>query len=119
MRENEMRVFSSGATRNTDSEKLDYEGFISPLVLKRYAQYMHKHRVQADGKLRDSDNWQKGIPISAYMKSLWRHLIELWIIHRRFHDRWPDNALADAKEEALCAIIFNAFGYLHELKKDN
>jgi hypothetical protein len=106
-----MRTFDTGATRDSDSDKLDYEGFLSPLTLRRYAEYMHQHQKQADGKTRASDNWQKGIPFTAYMKSLWRHLVELWTAHRS--ESWHT---AD-KEEALCAIIFNASGYLHELLK--
>ncbi len=106
-----IRVFESGATRDTGDGKLDYDGFLSPLTLPRYAEYMHSHRIQSDGKLRDSDNWQKGIPLDAYMKSLWRHLIEVWAAHR-LGENFPDD-----KEEALCAIIFNASGYLHELLK--
>ena len=108
-----MRKFDTGATRDSDNNKLDYEGFYSPYVLRRYAEYMHKHRVQADGELRDSDNWQRGIPLSAYMKSFWRHFMELWTFHRH-----PAQELADrAIEDTLCAIIFNAMGYLHEIMK--
>ena len=109
-----MRTFDSGATRDSDDTKLDYEGFLSPYVLRRYAEYMNKHRVQADGETRESDNWQKGIPLHAYMKSLWRHLIELWTLHRLSH-RGP--VRREPFEEALCAIIFNASGYLHETVK--
>ena len=54
-----MRTFDTGATRDSDNDKLDYEGFLSPLVLRRYAEYLHKHRKQSDGKIRTSDNWQK------------------------------------------------------------
>src|SRR5271157_1815692 len=79
-----MRTFDTGATRSAEADKLDYDGFLSPLVLERYAQYLNKHRVQADGKLRDSDNWQKGMPKSAYMKSAWRHFISLWKFHRGY-----------------------------------
>ena len=68
-----VRTFDTGATRDTDDGKLDYEGFISPLVLERFARYMHTHRLQPDGTLRDSDNWQKGIPRDQYIKSAWRH----------------------------------------------
>ncbi len=108
-----MREFATGATRNTDTTKLDFEGFFSPLVLERRAQYMHKNRLQADGKLRDSDNWQKGIPFDAYMKSGFRHFFEWWSTHRE-HD--PATEL-DATEEAICALMFNCEGYLHELLK--
>ena len=52
-----MRKFDTGATRNNDETRLDYEGFLSPLVLERFAQYIHKNRVQDDGTIRASDNW--------------------------------------------------------------
>ena len=107
-----MREFATGATRDSEEGKLDYEGFLSPLVLERYAQYMNKHRVQADGKLRASDNWQKGIPRDAYMQSLWRHFFDVWKEHRGLKSR-------EGLENALCAVIFNAMGYLfEELKED-
>lgn len=106
-----MRTFETGATRDSDDGKLDYEGFLSPLALERYAKYMHKHRKQADGQMRDSDNWQKGIPREAYMKSLWRHMFDVWCIHRDVDDRTVP------LDEALCAVIFNAMGMLHEHEK--
>ncbi len=113
-----MRTFETGATRDDDETKPDYEGYLSPLVIQRFGEYMTKHRKQADGKLRDSDNWQKGIPIAAYMKSLWRHLVELWAIHRKYRMAWPPPlSKATEIEDALCAIIFNASGYLHEILK--
>jgi hypothetical protein len=104
----EVRRFESGATRDTEEGKLDFEAFLSPLVLLRYAEYMHEHRKQSDGQLRDGDNWQKGIPKDAYMKSLLRHVMDAWLFHRY---RGAD-AKAENIEEALCAIIFNAMGYL-------
>ena len=70
-RVNKIRMFPSGATRDGDEAKLDYEGFLSPFVVERYAEYMQKHRVQSDGQLRDADNWQKGIPREAYIQSGW------------------------------------------------
>ena len=102
-----MREFMTGATRETDVSKYDYEGFLSPLVLVRYGQYMDKHRVQADGKLRDSDNWQRGIPLDAYIKSAWRHFMDVWMEHRGQPSR-------EGLEDALCALMFNVMGYLHE-----
>lgn len=106
-----MREFKTGATRDTDEGKNDYEGFLSPLVIQRFGDYMTKHRKQADGKLRDSDNWQKGIPQTAYMKSAWRHFIDWWKEHRGIPTK-------DGIEEALCALIFNVQGYLHEYLKE-
>jgi hypothetical protein len=102
-----LRTFETGATRDTAEGKLDYEGFLSPLVLQRFAQYMDEHRVQSDGTLRDSDNWQKGIPLDQYMKSGWRHFFDWWAGHRGgSHDM-----------EALCALLFNVMGYMHEALK--
>lgn len=104
-----MRQFDSGATRDTDEGKLDYEGFLSPVVLERYAEYMDKHSIQADGKRRASDNWQKGIPRSAYMKSMWRHFFDVWKLHRQ-----GEQADSLTMEEALCALLFNVMGYLRQ-----
>ena len=106
-----MRKFETEATRNDDDDKLDYEGFISPLVIHRFAQYMHKHRFQADGVIRNSDNWQKGIPKVSYMKSGYRHFFDWWTEHRGFGSR-------EGMEDALCGLLFNAMGYLHEVLRD-
>src|SRR5262245_19170312 len=105
-----MRQFETGATRDQDESKLDYEGFLSPLVLQRYAEYMHLHRRQADGVWRDSDNWQKGMPLESFMKSQWRHMMDQWLEHRGFEGR-------EDIEEAICGVMFNAMGYLHEVLK--
>jgi hypothetical protein len=113
----EIREFDTGATRDSEVGKLDFEGFLSPSALERYAEYMNAHRVQSNGELRDSDNWQKGIPVAAYMKSMWRHFFDLWKLHRgeEANDKRDHHAISE--EEALCAIIFNAMGYLHVLTK--
>jgi hypothetical protein len=70
---------------------------------------MHKHRFQADGSLRDSDNWQKGIPLAAYVKSAWRHFLDVWAHHRGFGE-----LAREPLEDAVCACLFNLSGYLHE-----
>jgi hypothetical protein len=106
-----MRTFDTGATRNPDDDKLDFEGFLSPQVLERYSQYMHQHRKQEDGTMRESDNWQLGIPMVQYMKSGWRHFFDWWKRHRK-----NDKGLL--LEETLCGVIFNASGYLHEILKE-
>jgi len=105
-----VRAFETGATRSSEVGKHDFEGFLSPLTLERFAEYMSKHRIQADGTLRPSDNWQKGIPLDSYMKSMWRHFFEVWMSHR-----WTKDAVG--QEEALCALLFNVMGYLHEMRK--
>lgn len=107
-----MRTFDTGATRDSDAGKPDYEGFLSPLVIEAFGRYMLKHQTQADGSQRDSDNWQKGIPQPAYMKSGWRHFFDWWGFHRGMKLNG-----ATTLEDAICALIFNAQGYLHEYLK--
>ena len=114
--EHTVRCFESGATRDTDDGKFDYEGFLSPQVIERYGAYMHSHRKQSDGQLRDSDNWQKGIPFTVYMKSAWRHFYDWWHCHRQSQKN-PDGYDYSFLEESLCAVLFNTMGYLHELMK--
>ncbi len=109
-----MREFETGATRDTDQNKLDYEGFLSPLVLKRYAEYLNKHRSQADGQLRDSDNWQKGIPKNVYIKSCWRHFMDWWTYHRNPELPPTTQDWDETFEDSMCAVLFNTMGYLHE-----
>lgn len=111
-----MRTFSTGATRNSDGGKLDFEGFLSGPFLQMFAEYMDEHRVQADGQLRASDNWQKGIPCDAYMKSMWRHFFDLWMLHRGYAGR-VENGKATAMQDALCGLFFNVQGYAHEWLK--
>jgi hypothetical protein len=72
---------------------------------------MDKHRKQADGELRDGDNWQKGIPKDAYIKSAWRHFLDWWKEHRGYASR-------DGLDEALGALLFNIMGYWHEVLKN-
>jgi hypothetical protein len=106
-----MRQYDTGATRDTDEGKNDYEGFLSPLVIREFGNYMTKHRVQADGELRNSDNWQRGMPKDDYIKCGWRHWLDFWLFHRGHVGR-------ETIKEALCAIMFNVMGYLHEILKE-
>ena len=105
-----MREFEGGATRDNNYHKPEFGGFLSPPVLRRFAAYMHKHRMQADRALRASDNWKKGMPRRDYLESLLRHTIDVWeSITGDYTTPPPDT------EEALCAVIFNAQGLLREL----
>ena len=52
-----IRTFKTGATRDTDENKLEPWGFTSALVEKAFSEYMQDHRTQSDGGLRDSNNW--------------------------------------------------------------
>jgi hypothetical protein len=112
-----IRQFSTGATRNLSDHKMDYEGFNSPFVEQRFAQYMHTHRKQKDGTLRESDNWQKGLPEKETLKSLIRHTFDLWLLARGGAPRDPDTGQLCDKEDLLCAIRFNTTSLLHETLK--
>lgn len=115
-----IRTFETGATRNLDNSKNDYEGFLSPFVIKSFGDYMTSHRKQKDGTLRDSDNWQKGIPIDVYMKSMFRHFLDVWTIHRGGTAISPDTGEQVDLIEALNAVLFNVQGMMHEtLKKES
>lgn len=101
------RTFDTGAIRDISDAKLDYDGFLSPLVLKRYAEHMHTFRKLPDGSSRTSDNWQLGIPKDEYLKSMFRHFVAVWSSHRGVSNE------SDIAAE-LCALLFNVSGYLHE-----
>jgi len=111
----EMRVFESGATRNVEVDP-DYHGFLSPLALHAYGEYMHRHRLQADGTLRDSDNWQKGIPNDAFVRSLVRHVHDIQLVF----DGYGEFARQDDRDDNvllahLSAALFNVQGMLHNV----
>ncbi len=104
-----MRTFDTGATRDSNDNKLAYDGFLSPVALRRFALYMHHHRLQPDGTLRDAGNWKKGIPLDSYKESLIRHVMDFW--------EFAENGELEAADEAACAILFNVQGWLHERNK--
>jgi len=108
----EVREFATGATRSPMANKLCYSGFLSPLAQKRFAEYMHLHRTQSDGAIRDPDNWKKGIPMESFMDSMSRHYQDVWL-HMDGHGK---EATEDI-ETALCGLFFNVQGMLHEIVK--
>jgi len=110
--ENGMRAFETGATRNIDTSKLDFEGFYTPEVMEAFSVYMNFNRDLPLGGQRDGDNWQKGIPLPAYMKSGWRHFFDWWKYHRGHESR-------EGLIWALTGLLFNVQGYLHETIKAN
>jgi hypothetical protein len=109
-----MRNFETGATRNSDEGKMQYARIFDPGVERAFAEYMESQRVQADGKVRDPDNWKKGIPVPSYLDSQRRHWHDVWCL---LSGR-PD--LAEEKDlvTALCALKFNVDGMLFEVLKD-
>lgn len=113
-----VREFPTGAVRDLVQDKLDFRGFISPKALRRFAAYMNKNRKLADGSLRNSDDWKKGIPISVYIESLLRHTFEYWELVDDGFFLSQDEALMREADEVICGILFNAMGYIHERVKD-
>ena len=112
----DIREWDTGGKRDTEKGKLDYEGFLSPIVLERFALYMHPNRKMKDGSYRDSDNWQQGFGTfrehaRTCMKSLMRHFMDVWRIHR------CDESVEATLEDALCGVMFNAMAWLHRLLK--
>lgn len=95
-----MRTFSTGATRNDDSNQLDLEAYRSPITDIVFGQYMKKHALQADGSMRAGDNWQKGIPTVSGLKSENRHHHDVWLEARGYDSR-------DGVLEGLCGLKFN------------
>jgi hypothetical protein len=106
-----MRKFDTGATRDQNDTKPDYAGFLSPLVIKGYGQYMHKHRLQADGTLRSSSNWKKGMSKDVYLESMWRHFLDVWLEQEGYRSR-------EGLDEAMYGLLFNVMGYIHETEKE-
>jgi hypothetical protein len=113
-----IRQFETGATRDLDIDKVDYEACLSPLVLEAFGEYMLSCTIQKDGSKRPGDNWQKGIPLTSYMKSLLRHTWDVWKLHRGYPviDRKTGNPVT--MKQACCAVMFNIMGYLHEYLKE-
>lgn len=104
-----MRTFDTGATRDSNDNKPSFRGFLSAPAIRRFGEYMHKHRLQADGSLRSADNWKKGMPAQEYVESGWRHWVDVW-------EAFDEGRYTEC-EEAACAMYFNVQGLLHELLK--
>lgn len=113
-----VRKFETGATRDSDEGKFDIEGFLNPLVLHRYFEYMHQHRKMADGSFREGDNWQHLFGEGkkhkdVCIKSLLRHTFDLWLYHRGYKEK-----ATEFLEDSICGIIFNANAYLFKILLD-
>ncbi len=109
-----MRKFETGGTRDNDTDKIDYEGFLSYPVLVAFGKYMHKHRIQADGNVRDSDNWQKFFGENhkdVCMKSLHRHFMSMWGNHRGYETE-------EEIEDSINGVLFNTIAYYHKYLHD-
>ena len=109
-----MRTFESGATRDTNDGKLNFAGFLSLPALTQYAKYMSMNRLQSDGGIRDADNWKAGFPIESYVESAFRHYLD-WLKYHQSDNRTPE--MNNEGIAAVCGLIFNAMGFLHEWLK--
>jgi hypothetical protein len=105
------RFFESGAKRDSDAGKLNFAGYLSPRVLKRFAEYMLKHQTMRDGSARAADDWKSGMPRQSYKESMWRHFFDVWC----HLDGTPELAQERDPAEALCALLFNTQGLMHEV----
>ena len=111
-----IRKFETGATRDSNENKLEYARFNSPIVMKRFAEYMNLHRKQSDGNLREGDNWQNLFGDKhedVCMDSLLRHVMDVWLINKGFK-----NEAREDLESALCAIMFNVNAWLFKILLD-
>lgn len=106
-----IRTFSTGADRDTDEGKIRPAGALNPAVLRRFCEYMLKHSTRSDGTKRSADNWQRGMPPDEFMESLLRHVFTAWDVQRG--GTVVENGETVTLQDALCGVVFNAFGLLH------
>ena len=107
------REASSGATRDVNTDKLVYDKFQHPLVVKRFAEYMNANRKMQDGSTRAGDNWYKGFPRDWLIESMHRHYMDTWLHAKGFEAHANEDI-----ESALCGILFNAQAMLLEVLLD-
>ncbi len=109
-----IRTFETGASRDTNEGKIEYARHLSPEAIKAFCEYMHKHRKLPDGTLRDPDNWKKGFPKQSLVDSMFRHQMEIWLLHeKRKTKKLTDKENQDLKD-ALHGVWFNCMVYIHQ-----
>lgn len=112
-----IRISSTGANRDSAINKLEYVKYISPIVLKAFAEYMLKHSILPDGTKRAGDNWKKGFGETyretkdIVFNSDFRHFMDLWLEHDGFESQ-------NGVDEALGGIIFNTMAYWDAILKE-
>ena len=131
-----MRKFKSNATRDTNKGKISYFGFRHPLVEHSFGKYMLKHQKQADGQMREPNNWWGGWDAKISIDSLTRHIADLECLHAGLYvykvrlddgedtvvlpekkNPLPKNWEEVSKEDCLNAAKFNCNAYLLDLLK--
>ena len=100
-----MRKFKTGAVRDSLDDKEDYIETISWTALKKFAQYMTGKKSKYG-----VGNFKKGIPIESYEGSLVRHI-------QKYLANKYEGGDVELDEDHMSAIVFNAFGILHEEEK--
>jgi hypothetical protein len=114
-----VRKWPTGAFRDTDTGKPSYLRHLSPRVLKRYVEFLHRMRQMPDGTVREPDNWKLGFPKREAAESLMRHVMEFWLVTEDGETVNPKSERDPQDiEEVLCSIMFNAQCYLLELLKE-
>lgn len=100
--EDNITKFPSWAIRDSLEWKESYGETISWTAFKRYAQYMTEMKAKYWW-----GNFKKWIPISSYEDSLIRHY-QKYMVNK--YEWWQ----IELDKDHISAIIFNAFGILHE-----
>ena len=93
--------FKSGAIRDSQEGKPDFTETISWTAFNRYAKYMTGKKSKYG-----SGNFKKGIETWSYEQSLIRH------IDKYMRNKY-ENGNDEKNEDHLSAIVFNAFGIIH------
>lgn len=114
----EIRSFDTGATRDNDNGKLNFEGALSPSVLWAFTAYMASHSVMKDGTVRAADNWQKGFPDDVLFQCLMRHVFDLWMLHRGHDVIRPEDGHEVDWNDALGGAMFNLQAIWHKQLND-
>lgn len=112
------RVFLSGAIRNNVNGKLDYSGFLDPAVENSFAQYMNKYRKMEDGTYRNSNDWKKGIPNQVLMESLYRHFIDVHLLHEGY-EVIDESGEKVTLQDCLNGVKFNINAYILNIIKES
>lgn len=93
--------FDSGAIRDSQVGKTDFIETISWTALNTFARYMTAKKEKYG-----AGNFKKGIPDWSYEQSLLRH------IDKYLRNKY-ENGDDEIDQDHLSAIVFNAFGLIH------
>lgn len=102
----EITKFSTGAIRDSQEGKESYGETVSWTGFRMFAEFMTDKK-----KKYGAGNFKKGIPDESYEESLQRHYQKYMENKYEEGDRELDGHFGNY--EHICAIIFNAFGLLH------